>query len=462
MAAQKFIFNKASLEALVCPDGKSDMLVYDIMVKGLALRVTKAGGKTFFVVRKIKGKDHRIKLEPFDVKTTKLPAVRELATKTYANLDVILEAKEAKSLRDSLTLDMAFENLLRRKNNKITQTTIDDYTRTYNNYIKPKYGSRAIASITSDDVSNLHEETTLPATRPSGKVTPPRERSANKAVGLLRGIFSFSIVWYKNDLGDPIYKYNPVDIMKHTGGWHESNRDKIRINPHDLDGFIKGCIDVADTPPLRDVPTSFKPVSAAVLFMLFTGVRPGEINKIRRSYVCHKTRAIIFPKRNKGNEKDTLKNGHEFHLVLNDSAYCQLLYAMKHSAGEYVFPGVKQDKVSESNVRDFLKRISKRVGDGDHLQRKIMRASFMSIAERAGVGAFYIKVLCNHDGRGKTVDVTDGYKVAYLSEIRGASSKIEEEILRSAGLTKDFACRGLLSTLTPLDSRTLDTKSVSL
>lgn len=460
MAAQKMNFTKSTLDAIVCPEGKADILVYDSETKGLAVRVTKAGGKTFFVIRKVKGKDHRIKLEVFDFKTTKLPLVREAATKTYANLDEILEAKEAKSLRDSLTLDMAFDNLIHRKKNKITQSTIDDYTRVYNDYIKPKYGSRAIASITSDDVSNLHEETTLPATRPNGKVTAPRERSANKAVGLLRGIFSFSIVWYKNEVGDPIYKYNPVDIMKHTGGWHETNRDKIRINPHDLGNFIRGCIDVADTPPLRDVPTSFKPVSAAVLFMLFTGVRPGEINKIRRSYICHKTRAIIFPKRNKANEDDTLKNGHEFHLILNDAAYCQLLYAMNHSSGEYVFPGVNQAKVSESNVRDFLKRISKCVGE--HLPRKIMRASFMSIAENAGVGAFHIKVLCNHDGNGQTVDVTDGYKIAYLSEIRNSTLKIESEILDSAGLDKDYACRGLLSTLTALDSLALKTKSVSL
>lgn len=458
--AMKINFTKAALDALVCPEDKADMYAYDSETKGLVLRVTKAGGKTFYVVRKIKGKDHRIKLEAFSPKTTKLPMIRAAATKTYANLDVILDAKETKTLRDSLTLDMAFENLLRRKKLKLTQTTVDDYTRVYNNYIKPNYGARPIASITSDDVSDLHETTTLPATRPSGKVTAPRERSANKAVGLLRGIFSFSIVWYKNEVGEPIYKYNPVDIMKHTGAWHETNRDSIRINPHDLGKFINGCIDVANTPPLRDVPTSFKPVSAAVLFMLFTGVRPGEINKIKRSYICHKTRAVIFPKRNKTNEADTLKNGHEFHLILNDAAYCQLLYAMQHSSGEYVFPGVKQAKVSESNVRDFLERISKRVGD--HLPRKIMRASFMSIAERAGVGAFHIKVLCNHDGGGQTVDVTDGYKMAYLSEIRTATLKIESEILNSAGLDKNYACRGLLSTLTPLDSHTLDTKSVSL
>ncbi|EPL16041.1 phage integrase [Pseudomonas sp. CF161] len=459
MAAQKINFNKSSLDALVCPEGKADMLVYDSETKGLAIRVTKAGGKTFFVVRKVRGKDHRIKLDAFDVKNTKLPLVREKAMKTYANLDVILEAQQAKSLRDSVTLDMAFECMLSRKV-KLTQTTVADYRRTYKNYIQARYGERPISSITKDDVLNLHTETTKPAVRPNGKVTPPRERSANKAVSLLGSIFSFCIAFYTDEIGHRIYTYNPVDIMTTIKTWHQNKRDKIRINPDELKAFINGCIDIAETPPLRDVPTSFKSVSAAVLFMLFSGVRPGEIIKIRRSYVCHKTRSIVFPKRNKENEANTLKNGQEFHLVLNDSAYCQLLYAMKHSTGDYVFSGVQQEKVSESNVRDFLARISTIINK--HLPRKILRASFISIAERAGVGAFYIKVLCNHDGGGQSVDVTDGYKTAYLSEIRDATSKVETEIFKNAELDKDLVCRGLLSTLTELDARALKSKSVHL
>ncbi|MNG35444.1 hypothetical protein D3C76_1652220 [compost metagenome] len=58
--------------------------------------------------------------------------------------------------------------------------------------------------------------------------------------------------------------------------------------------------------------------------------------------------------------------------------------------------------------------------------------------------------------------MTDGYKTAYLSEIRDATSKIESEILNSAELDKDYVCRGLLSTLTELDTRALDTKVASL
>ena len=42
-------FTKDAIEKLKCPEGKSDVLVYDNDEKGLAVRVTKAGVKTFFM-----------------------------------------------------------------------------------------------------------------------------------------------------------------------------------------------------------------------------------------------------------------------------------------------------------------------------------------------------------------------------------------------------------------------------
>ena len=80
--ALKINFTKDALRDLVCPEGKSEIYVYDTHTKGLALRVTKAGGKTF--------KDQRRKIDVFDYKSTKLPVIREVAEKIYANLDVIL------------------------------------------------------------------------------------------------------------------------------------------------------------------------------------------------------------------------------------------------------------------------------------------------------------------------------------------------------------------------------------
>lgn len=53
--ALKINFTKSTLDDLTCPQGKSDILVYDTEIKGLAIRVTKAGGKTFLWCAKSKG-----------------------------------------------------------------------------------------------------------------------------------------------------------------------------------------------------------------------------------------------------------------------------------------------------------------------------------------------------------------------------------------------------------------------
>ena len=50
----KISFTKSALDDLTCPGGKADILVYDTELKGFAIRVTKAGGKTFLVVRKFR------------------------------------------------------------------------------------------------------------------------------------------------------------------------------------------------------------------------------------------------------------------------------------------------------------------------------------------------------------------------------------------------------------------------
>ncbi|MDM9589537.1 recombinase [Pseudomonas asiatica] len=460
--ALKINFTKDAIRDLACPDGKSEIYVYDTHTKGLAVRVTKAGGKTFYVIRKVNSKDQRRKIDVFDYKSTKLPVIRETAEKIYANLDVILVAEERKSLRDSITVDDAFEMMIAGKS-ELAESTVGDYRTTYDNYVRPLLGMRPLGTISNKDVLELHAKTSQPVMRANGVMSEPRHRSANKAVTLLGSIFSFSIVVILDDANQRVYDFNPVDIMTTIKKWHKNKRSKIRVNPEELGAIISASIEIGDKAPLREVPTSFKSASAAVLFMLFSGIRPGEIGKIRKEYVCHKTRSIIFPARDQVKRKcDALKNAEEFHLVLNDSAYCQLLYAAKQNSGDYVFAGVEQEKLSEANVRDFLTKVSNQLLDKKHLPRKILRASFISIAERAGVGAFYIKVLCNHSGQGQSVDVTDGYKSAYLTEIRNATTKVESEIYDSAKIDRDIVCRGYLSSLKPLDAKILQVKSVAL
>lgn len=454
--AERFQFTKSLLEKLTCPEGKSDVLIYDLEEKGLAVRVTKAGAKTFFVVRKINGKVHRINLGAFDKKETNLIPLRLKAKQVFSGLEEAIVVANEKSEIEAVTLGATFVEMMQAK--EVTAVTVADYEKTYKNYLK-KYEDRPLVSISNQDVLSMHREFSEPLIKSDGTKGERRFRSANKAIVLLGSIYRFAIVVHAKN-GKKRIDHNPVDIMKTLKRWNKNNRSNIRVNPGELPDLISECLRIANTLPMRDVPTSFQCVSAAVLFMLFTGVRPGEVSKIKKEYIHHPTRSIIFPKRNANNELDTLKNGKEFHLVLNDSAYCQLLYSLKYSESEYVFSGVQKPRLGESNVRDFLFRIEKKINK--HLPRKILRASFISLAEAADIGPFQIKILCNHDGQGQTVDVTDGYKTAYLNEVRTATNKVESTIYELSKADKSEVCRGLLESLSPLDEKELKSRFVTL
>lgn len=53
--AMKINFTKSALDDLTCPKGESDFMVYDTEAKGLAVRITKAGGKHLSSCEKSRG-----------------------------------------------------------------------------------------------------------------------------------------------------------------------------------------------------------------------------------------------------------------------------------------------------------------------------------------------------------------------------------------------------------------------
>ncbi|MDP9653500.1 UNVERIFIED_ORG: hypothetical protein J2W87_001409 [Pseudomonas putida] len=175
----KINFTKAALHNLTCPDGKADILVYDTEIKGLAIRVTKAGGKTFSVVRKIKGRDHRIKLDGYDKRTTKLPMIRDKAMSVYTNLEAMLEEKTVKALQDEVTIDSALEDMLNTKI-KLTECTRKDYRKTFKNYIAPHLAGTPLRTICPKDVTALHIKISKPVIKKDGTLCVARRVSGQQ------------------------------------------------------------------------------------------------------------------------------------------------------------------------------------------------------------------------------------------------------------------------------------------
>lgn len=433
MRDNKFRFTKQSIDTrCVCPAGKTEAIFYDDMAGGFAIRVTAAGVKTFVVIKKLAGKTHRITLGQYDRLTSKIEAIRNKASVISGQMAKEVEEKVTQKKASAITLRLAFETMLENKE-KLSEGSIADYRKSFDNHLID-FEQLPLIEFDHDLVKKIFRD----ITNQKNKQNKPKLRTANKALRILSITFNFAMAWYAKGRQCPI-TYNPVDILKVTKQWHANERDKTRVQPDDLGEFITACFDIESEGPQRRRPSVLSQCSSNILFMTFSGMRPAESASIKKSMVDHEYKAIRFE-----NDEGTivLKNGKRFHLVLNDVAYAQILYAISKSDNDYVFPSINGGPLHESCTRDFLKKVEKRMHES--YKRKTLRASFISVADYIGISGYHQKVLVNHSGKGQDVDVTDGYKTVTVTEILESSMKVEAKLIELSGMTKEHLCRGLL------------------
>jgi hypothetical protein len=98
METQRFSFTAARLEGVI-PPVSGAIQVYDSITPGLAMRVTKAGARTFVVFRRIHGRPVRMKLG--SVGSLSIPdarkAAQQIAGRAAAGVDVVAERAAARA-----------------------------------------------------------------------------------------------------------------------------------------------------------------------------------------------------------------------------------------------------------------------------------------------------------------------------------------------------------------------------
>ena len=103
---ERFKFTKANLTALELPEPGKRRTVWDSEIKKLALRVTSAGSKTFYVVKHTGSTVTWIKLDPFPQMTVeKARKQAELTLGKFAGDTNPAEAKRA--LRGEMSFSQA-------------------------------------------------------------------------------------------------------------------------------------------------------------------------------------------------------------------------------------------------------------------------------------------------------------------------------------------------------------------
>lgn len=362
---------------------KGQVLYRDTMLPGFGLRVG-AQSKVFFAEGQVNRRTRRVTIGRADVfapevaRKKALTILGEMADGHDPNAEKRQEALE------KITLEMALQRFLEVRN--LTAHTISHYQRTERLYLK-SWSKKPLNEITRQMVLKKHQDI--------GK--KHGETTANNAMRHFRSIYNF-IAATQDD-----FPPNPVQILTQARAWNKERRRQTLIAAQDLPAWWAAVM--AEPEYSRDF----------LLSALFTGMRRGELTKIRWENVDLKGRVLHLP---------TTKNGDPLDLPLSNFLTNLLRERLDRSNGSpWVFPGPgRTGHLIET--KKFLLRVS--AGSGVSFTLHDLRRTFITVAESLDVPYYALKRLLNHRTNG---DVTGGYIVVNAERLREPVELVAQRIL---------------------------------
>tara|TARA_R110002051_G_scaffold153904_1_gene226236 strand:- start:7516 stop:8685 length:1170 start_codon:yes stop_codon:yes gene_type:complete len=215
MASFEINFTKAALAAAgTAAKGKRDYY-YDAKEKGLVLAVTPAGGKSFYLYKRIDGRPERLLLGKFPDLTVE--NARKLAASAKGEIAMGENPQKAKrSIRDEMTFGALFSEYLE-KHSKVHKRSWAYDEREVNKFLKHWF-NRKISSIEKAEVERLHAKV--------GKDNGLYQ--ANRLLERIRSIFNKAADWGWQGT-------NPATGIKK---YREKSRDRF-LQPEELPRFFE-------------------------------------------------------------------------------------------------------------------------------------------------------------------------------------------------------------------------------
>lgn len=178
---KQFNFTKPTIQRL--PRPTTGMVTYrDTKEKGLSLWITAAGAVTFFVRKRIDGRDERVRLGNFPEMTVE--QARNDALKTKAAIAGGVNPNlEKNKLRQEITFEELFREYMERYSRLHKKSWRSD-EREVNKFLSHLF-NRKISTITTQEIAKLHAKI--------GKENGPYQ--ANRLLERIRAIFNKAIEW---------------------------------------------------------------------------------------------------------------------------------------------------------------------------------------------------------------------------------------------------------------------------
>ncbi|MEM7747199.1 MAG: tyrosine-type recombinase/integrase [Pseudomonadota bacterium] len=371
------------------PFAESGQVFYrDTMLSGFGLRVG-AKSKVYFAEGQVNRRTRRVTIGRADVFAPDVARKRALAMLGEMADGHDPNAEKRKEQIERITLEMAFQRFFEARST-LSPHTVNGYQRTERLYLKA-WRKKPISDITKQMVLTKHRD----IAKAHGETT------ANNAMRHLRSVYNFIVATQDE------FPPNPVQILSQARAWYKERRRQTVVTAVELPVWWKAVM--AEPEHSRDF----------LLTALFTGMRRGELMKLRWENVDLKARTLHLP---------STKNGDPLDLPLSEflSDLLSERWARSNDSS-WVFPGPgKSGHLVET--KKFLIRVS--AGSGVTFTLHDLRRTFITIAESLDVPYYALKRLLNHRASG---DVTGGYIVVNAERLRGPVEQVSQRILELVG-----------------------------
>ena len=374
--------NKRAIEAIPHP-ASGQVLYRDTLLKGFGLRVGKRS-KVYFAEGQVNGRTRRVTIGRADVFAPETARKRALA-----HLGEMAKGRNPSEERrrragKRVTLAAAFEQFFEARPHH-SPHTVSGYGRTARLYLK-SWRKTPLDQVSGQMVLNKHRQ----IAREHGETT------ANNVMRHLRSVYNF--IASTRDEFPP----NPVLILTQARAWHRERPRQTVVAAHQLPAWWQAVM--AEPEHSRDF----------LLMALLTGMRRGELMRLRWENVDLAARTLHLP---------MTKNGDPLDLPLSDFLH-KLLSERRACSGNspWVFPGPGKDGHMKETKR-FLARVE--AGSGVKFTMHDLRRTFITVAESLDVPYYALKRLLNHRSGG---DVTGGYIVIEAERLRGPVEQVAQRI----------------------------------
>jgi integrase len=362
------------------------LTIWDTEVSGLGVRVTKGGSKSWTL--KYWSRPHQKQrwytISPFGALTPTLARkkARELIVQIADGAD---PAQERKRVQKSATVNDLIDRYIREhleiKNKPSTQGPVKYLIE---GRLRPAFGKMKVEAVSRADISSLHARMSS---------TP---RQANHALSILSKMFNLAELW-----GFRPENTNPIRLIER---YKQKARDRF-LSEAEINRLGKAL----------DAATSVSPWTvAAIRFLLFSGMRRGEVLRLEWDWIDFKGGYIALPDAKAGSRIQPISDA-ALDVLTTLPRFNHLPYVFRNADGSEQLGFAALDSAWR-NIRKRAKLDDFRLHD--------LRHTVGTYSGQTGANAFMVRDLLGH----KTLAMTGRYVGRNVDPTRELANLVSDRI----------------------------------